>query len=134
MSRLRTIQDGIFKGLNREQIAQECKVTEKTIDRDMNVWVNSGLFEVWLKKEWVQLHQIIIHENPTEAYRNLTKLVSHMLTRKVEMKEEISVREKVDVTILAEYVSALDSAINKDIQSLRAQQQVDSTQAHPETS
>jgi len=44
-----------------------------------------------IKEEWVRLHNIIVHENPTEAYKQLTKIISRMVTRKLEAKETIDV-------------------------------------------
>ena len=91
--RLPTIKTSILEGLNRDQIAAKLNVTEKTIDRDYKAWVNSEDFETWLKEEWVRLHNIILHEDPTEAYRQISKLVGMMVTRKIKKKEEIEVRE-----------------------------------------
>lgn len=88
LKRLPTIKAELLKGTSHEQIGQKLGVTDKTIDRDLDAFLKSGEFETWLKAEWVHLHTIVVHEDPTEAYRNLTKLVSHMLTRKLEAHSE----------------------------------------------
>ena len=89
LRRLPHIKEGLLKGATYDTIAQNLGVGHRTIDRDIQNWVNSGNFESWIKEEWLRLHNIILHEDPTEAYRNITKLVSHMLTRKIEHHEEV---------------------------------------------
>ena len=91
MKRLSKIKEGLRGGLNREQIGEKCGVTEKTIDRDMNAWVESGLFEIWLKTEFVDLHNYTRDANPLEAYRQIAKIVAKMVTRKAEINERLDV-------------------------------------------
>ena len=127
--RLPTIKRDLLLGLTSAQIGDKLGVTEKTIDRDLKAFINSGEFESWIKEEWLRLHNIILHEDPVEAYRNISKLVSHMMTRKVEKKVEIT--ERVDVDI-RQYELAIERAVNRslhnDTTESSASQQVDSTQ------
>jgi len=95
LKRLPYIQQGIHEGLNRQQIGQACGVTEKTIDRDMNSWVESGLFEVWIKKEFVETYPDIKKEDKFLAFQEIAKLVGKMLTRKIERKEQIEISEEI---------------------------------------
>ena len=126
LKRLPKIKAGLFTGLNYTQIGTNCGVTEKTIDRDIKTWIESGQFETWIKEEWVRLHNLILHDNPTEAYRQISKIIARMVTRKAELKttEEIKVEEK-HVTIVADYTRAVEEAVNADIGALRARKQVD---------
>jgi len=124
LKRLPQIKHGLLIGLNYEQIGTKCGVTEKTIDRDVHAWVQSGEFETWIKEEWLRLHNIILHEDPIEAYKQITKLFSRMVTRKMEVKEEIKIEEK-QVAILADYTRAIEAASERDIQALRARKQLD---------
>ena len=87
--RLPTIKTSLLKGLNRDQIGEKCGVTEKTIDRDVKAWVESGDFETWIKEEFLRLHAQIIHNDPVEAYRQITKLLGRTLTQRVEAIQEI---------------------------------------------
>jgi DNA-binding transcriptional regulator LsrR (DeoR family) len=93
LKRLPYIQQGLHEGLNRQQIGQACGVTEKTIDRDMNAWVESGLFEIWIKKEFVETYPDIKREDKVLAFQEIAKLVGKMLTRKIERKEQIDIRQ-----------------------------------------
>lgn len=95
LKRLPYIQQGIHEGLSREQIGESCGVTEKTIDRDMNSWVESGLFEVWIKKEFVETYPDIKKEDKVLAFQEIAKLVGKMLTRKIERKEQIEISEEI---------------------------------------
>jgi len=99
LKRLPTIKTGLRKGLNREQIGAKCDVTEKTIDRDMKAWVESGLFEVWLKEEFVDLHGYVRDNDPIEAYRQVAKIVAKMVTRKAELKKEILERKEIHIDL-----------------------------------
>lgn len=117
LKRLRTIKKGLLDGLSRDQIGDMCKVTEKTIDRDMMSWFESGLFETWIKEEWLRHHLIVSKKDPIETYKQLTKLLGHTLTRKMKLEEKIDITEhievvKIDVTktedeILSEAVAIL---------------------------
>lgn len=99
LKRLPKIKDGLIKGLNRTQIGQSCGVTEKTIDRDMGTWVQSGLFETWIKEEFLRLHPIILKDYPETAYREVARLVGKMLTRRMELKEEVKIEETVTLNV-----------------------------------
>jgi len=112
LKRLPRIKANLLRGLNYEQIGEKCGVTEKTIDRDVKVWVDSGLFEVWIKEEWLRLHAIIIHEDPVEAYRQISKLLSRMVTRKAEIKreEKIEVIERVELSVTEDEDAILSKA------------------------
>ena len=90
--RLPNIKAGLLIGLNYEQIGAKCGVTERTIDRDVHKWLQTGDFETWIKQEWVRLHNIIIHSDPTEAYRQVSKIMGRMVTRKVESKHTEEIR------------------------------------------
>ena len=95
LKRLPQIKYGLLHGLTYIQIGESCGVTERTIDRDVKAWVESGEFETWIKQEWVRLHNIILHEDPVEAYRQITKILGHMVTRKIEKKEQKEISEEV---------------------------------------
>jgi DNA-binding transcriptional regulator LsrR (DeoR family) len=95
LKRLDGIKEGLIQGLNREQIGEELGVSERTIRRDVRAWVESGLFETWLKEEFLRLHVDMVHENPELAYVQVSKLVGHMLTRKIEKKEQIEISEEI---------------------------------------
>ena len=93
--RLPTIKASLMLGLNRGQIAEKLHVNEKTIDRDFKTWVASNDFEIWLKEEWLRLHNLVLHEDLIEAYKQISKLCGQMLTRKIERKEQIEISEEI---------------------------------------
>jgi len=100
--RLPKIKQGLRDGLSYQQIAESCGVkSSQTIDRDMKAWVESGLFEVWLKTEFVELHEYMRTANPSKAYDNICKIVARMVTQKREVKQEIieEVHEQIDITM-----------------------------------
>ena len=133
LRRLPTIKQGLLQGLNYTSIGSRCGVTEKTIDRDIKAFVDSGEFETWIKQEWARLYSVIQKEEPVEAFRNLTKLLGRMVTRKVEAHtlEEIKVEEKhvSIVGTLRDYEEAINQAASRDFQANRARKQVDTHNA-----
>ena len=101
--RLPTIKAGLLRGDSYADIGSNCGVTSRTIDRDVYAWVESGGFETWIKQEWLRLHNQIIHEDPAEAYRQITKILGRMVTRKVESKQIRELREIKVVWALNEH-------------------------------
>ena len=93
LRRLPKIKQGILLNHNRQTIGKSCGVTEKTIDRDMKAWVESGDFETWLKTEFVALHNHVVIANPTIAYKEMARLMGKMVTRKAELKTVEEIRE-----------------------------------------
>jgi hypothetical protein len=92
--RLPKIKQGLRDGLNYDQIAESCNLkSAQTIDRDMKAWVQSGLFEIWLKTEFVELHEHVRVANPVEAYKNISKIIGKMVTRKVESEHTERIEE-----------------------------------------
>jgi hypothetical protein len=106
LHRLPTIKQGLKEGLTHQEIGDKCKVTEKTIDRDITSWANSGLFDLWLKEEFLALHPIMVKTYPEIVYKELGHLIGRMMARKVEVKEEITQTHNVNINVksmLAEY-------------------------------
>lgn len=118
LKRLPTIKTSLRRGLNREQIGAKCGVTEKTIDRDMKAWVQSGLFDVWLREEFLDLHNYVRDEDPIEAYRQIAKLVGKGLVHRIE--SETTYTEKVMHIHVSAKVMKDESATNRRKPELRA--------------
>jgi hypothetical protein len=104
MQRLPTIKAELLQGTSYPDIGKKLGVTERTIDRDIKAFVNSGNFETWLKEEWLRLHSQVIHDDPIEAYRNVSKLISRMVTRKELsiVKEDITINRNFNLTHYSE--------------------------------
>lgn len=97
LKRLPKIKAGLLEGLNYTEIGTTCGVTEKTIDRDIKAFVESGQFDTWIKEEFLRLHSKVVSKDMVEAYRNIVKLVAKMITRRMEVKEETKIEEKKEV-------------------------------------
>lgn len=102
--RLPTIKTGLKEGLTHDEIAAKLHVSEKTIDRDVSAFINSGEFDVWLKEEFIALHPIMLKTYPELVYKELAHLMGKAMTRKLEVKEEITRNVNINVkSMLAEY-------------------------------
>ena len=116
VKRLPKIKAGLLIGKKAYTIAEECGVTEKTIDRDLKKWRQSGDFVDWIKQEWVRLHHVVVTENPVEAYRQLTRLLGQTFIRKMEVKKEIKTEHRTDIHILLErYEEVIERAANRNL-------------------
>ena len=109
--RLPKIKQGLKDGLSYPQIAEQCNVYEKTIDRDMKAWVQSGDFEIWLKTEFVTLHSHVVVANPIEAYKEISKIVGKMVTQKRELSIDETLTEKTELKIDLSVLSNDDKSI-----------------------
>jgi len=135
--RLPKIQKALFQEKTMQEIAEICKVSDKTIDRDMKAWVDSGEFELWLKEEWLRVYIDIKKIKPIIAFEALNNLVGKMLTRKIERKEQIELSQKVEVNVtsnLQQYESLITEELNRTLQTDSARKQVDPAPTAPKTS
>jgi hypothetical protein len=79
-TRLEIIENELlFKTL--EEIAEECKVTRRTIDRDIRKWKDRGGFDRFLEQEFFQLYGIEKRVNPSRA---LDRIITLMIRRMTE--------------------------------------------------
>ena len=93
--RLPKIKKGLMDGLTLGQIADICKVTERTINRDKDAWLRSGDFEIWLRDEWLKYLVIVGKEDPVEVFRQLSKLVGKQIAERVRAEIEEDVRIEI---------------------------------------
>jgi len=61
----------------------------------MQGWIESDLFEIWIKEEFIETYPDIKKEDKVLAFQEIAKLVAKMLTRKIESKAEITETRKV---------------------------------------
>lgn len=114
LRRLPTIKAGLLKGDNYTTIGKACGVTERTIDRDIKAWLQSGDFWDWIKTQWIELHGKITTEDPKEAYKQITKLFGKMVTQ----KQEITAQGTINI-------DGLEGAVNKIIEFSRTEENGD---------
>lgn len=87
--RLPKIIAGLLAGRTHDQVAADCAVkNRKTIERDIELWAQNGGLEKWLQQEWMKIHGKIADQDPIEAYRQLTKLLSKTMTQRVKAELE----------------------------------------------
>ena len=114
--RLPKIKHGLREGWNYDQIAEYCGLKNSvTIDRDMKAWVQSGQFEIWLKTEFVELHEHARIANPLDAYKEISKIVGKMVTRRTEVKQDIDIQEKQEVRINFDAMSTEEREIYRNL-------------------
>ncbi len=68
-----------------EKIGEECGVSEKTIWRDVQEWVQSGGFDEWLRSEFFDLHRQMRSEKAALAYTKICDLLSKTFVQKQEI-------------------------------------------------
>ncbi len=86
--RIPQIITGLKHGLNPNQIAAKCGVSEKTISRDIAEWKENGGFDQWLLSEFMRLHeQEIGKEEGNQAYR----VIADLLKKRLKDQQEIAI-------------------------------------------
>ncbi len=72
-----------------KDIAKDCGVSEKTIDRDVAYMKGTGEWQDFIEYEALRLHREIgLKEDPLTAYKEFMKLYAKTITSKTEAKLE----------------------------------------------
>ena len=118
----------LFKGhITFTEAANQIGITRQRAYRLWNRWKQTEEAQQ-IDNEWWNLYLTVKDQNPEKALECLTRLKYRLTTEKVEVKENVKVEEK-HVTIIADYTNAISAAVNRDIQSLRAKQQMDTPES-----
>ena len=68
----------------------------ETVNRKIHRWVQTPDFEVWLKTAWLTKYQAV---DDKTAFDALTKLLGKMVTRKQEIKEDITESRSIVIRV-----------------------------------
>lgn len=109
--RLPKIIQGLLKGKTHEQIAADCGVKRRTVDRDLRAWRESGGFEKWLHAEFMRLHGEVRDEKTERAYQTIARLLERTMRQRIEaeVKGQATIIVKFDSTLEAD-----DGSRNQD--------------------
>jgi len=90
VNRLDKIIDGLRKGKHIMDIAEECGVTRRTIDRDLKKWEETGGFERWLNAEIFLMYDRVVQDddNAVEALKILTSLKRRYIKQEMKVETE----------------------------------------------
>jgi Zn-dependent peptidase ImmA (M78 family) len=84
--RIQKLIQGLRKGKLLADVALECGVSEKTIDRDMAEWKDNGGFDKWLLSEFLRLHQKELgKEDGGQSYHTVADLLKKRLKEQQEI-------------------------------------------------
>ena len=110
--RLPKIKIGLLSRQTREQIGQDCRVTERTIRRDLKAWVKTPDYDEWLEILWLTVLQEVYPDNKLEVFKEVSRLKAKRITQRIESKhvEEITEKIKVDINM---YNDAEKSILDK---------------------
>jgi Zn-dependent peptidase ImmA (M78 family) len=87
--RIQKLIQGLRKGTLLADVALECGVSEKTIDRDMAEWKDNGGFDKWLLSEFLRLHENELNkEDGGQSYRT----VADLLKKRLKEQQEITMQ------------------------------------------
>jgi hypothetical protein len=94
--RIQKLIQGLRKGTLLADVALECGVSEKTIDRDMAEWKDNGGFDKWLLSEFLRLHENELNkEDGGQSYHT----VADLLKKRLKEQQEITVDQNVNVNV-----------------------------------
>ena len=117
----------LFQGhITFTQAAQQIGISRRQAYRWFQQWkLNEGNE---IDREWWQLYNRLLDESPEKAFEGLTRLKYRMTTEKTEQKINIT-EKKIDVSIIANYSRAIENATKRDLEALRAEQQMDTAES-----
>ncbi len=84
--RLKKIKEMLPDGKTYSEIAVACGVNDRTIDRDIAEWYQSGGMEEWMREEFFELHREAKFERKAQAYAVIANLLGKTLTQRIEAK------------------------------------------------
>jgi hypothetical protein len=84
--RLPTIKQGLLEKQTQTTIANQCKVTRKTIVRDIKAWVKTPDFFTWLRIVWLDKYKKVPDEL---AFKEITKLLAKTIPQETHSIGEI---------------------------------------------
>lgn len=135
--RLTYIIQYLRKGATLPYIAGECGVSEKTIDRDLKEWRESGGYDTWLNCELLILHDAAVEEDIIAAYRVVADLWKERMRKKteIELSGKMEVEHGKDIAkLLEQYKPLLDRLQQSNISQNTVTEPVDSTSTNTQTS
>lgn len=95
-NRYKIIAEGITEGLNYQQIAKRCGVTERTIYTDRQHIDYQQFIDIFMQKYFEDLSQALLIKDDNGKPKHLTfviqekgKLLRAMLPRRIEAKAEV---------------------------------------------
>ncbi len=98
-ARLQTIEKNILF-MSQEELAQQCNVDRKTIQRDIEKWRKNGGFKRFLIKEFFELYGKEKLENPSLALNRIMTLLLREETKQQDTNtESISIKTQVEQII-----------------------------------
>lgn len=88
LARLPTIKHGLIQKWSEERIAQECKVTRRTIIRDIQAWIKTDDFYEWLHQLWLHLYSTL--DDNQLVFREVSRLIGRGMTQKIQAETKIT--------------------------------------------
>ena len=88
-------QNILFK--TTTDIAKDCQVTRRTIERDISKWKQHGGFDKFLDREFFELYSIEKLKNPTRA---LDRIITLMIRRIPELEGKLEKPNKYVIEVV----------------------------------
>lgn len=87
-ARLEKIKRGLLEGWTQEEIAHECGVCRKTINRDIQAWNLSGGYEDWTRRMFKEQYDELRAANPELTFKEISKHAQRSMTQRTEARVE----------------------------------------------
>ena len=96
--RRNVIRTNILK-LTYTEIAKECGVTERTINRDIKTWRQEGGFEELLYDEFMKSYPDQKESSPEKTFDRLCFLLGKTFTQRKEVYKDVNITQTEEVNI-----------------------------------
>ena len=126
----------LFEGKKHEEIADALGLDRSNVTLKIHRLMDTKEFQNALTEEWVKRYREMKIEDPKQAFKQLTKLVSQTITRHLESTHDFTLTERRELVTISvrNYEDAIRAEVERALQTVGAGKQVDSTQATSKTS
>jgi len=83
------IKSLLLQGKSQVEISVALGLRRETVNRKIRRWMQTEDFEQWLKEVWLDLYREVRHDNPVEAFRQISKILGRVLDKKTSLAEQI---------------------------------------------
>jgi len=107
------IKSLLLQGKSQVEISVALGLRRETVNRKIRRWMQTEDFEQWLKEVWLDLYREVRHDNPVEAFRQISKILGRVLEKKPSLAEqirEIEIRWEDDESEINDKVQASSRA------------------------
>ena len=126
----------LFEGKDHAEIGEALGIARVNATLKIHRLMDTREFQNALTDEWVKQYRQMKIDNPKEAFKQLTRLVTQTITRHFENTQDITLTERRELVIVSarEYETAINAEVERALQTVNPRKQMDTAQTPSEAS